>query len=361
MSETSYRGRRAVSIENEHVRVTMLVEGGHIAELLHKKTGVNPLWTPPWPSIEPSTFDPSKHAATYGAHAESKLLSGLMGHNLCMDIFGGPSAEEAAAGMTPHGEASIVPYSLRGEGEVLEARAVFPMAQLAFRRVIRLAGAVAIIEEEVENVSPLDKPTAWTQHATLGAPFVECGKTELRASATKSRVYETDFAGEFGVMQPGADFDWPHAPLKSGGARDLRRYTDAPASGGLTTHLMDTNRDQAFVVAWHPGTEVACGYVWQRPDFPWLAIWEENRGRKIAPWNGETVTWGLEFGVNPMPESRRQMIDRGSMFGVPGYRWIPAKSKVAVRYCAFVTNSPKIPEDVTWDEEGGLQLHLMLR
>jgi hypothetical protein len=62
-----------------------------------------------------------------------------------------------------------------------------------------------------------------------------------------------------------------------------------------------------------------------------------------------------------MPESRRQMIDRGSMFGVPGYRWIPAKSKVAVRYCAFVTNSPKIPEDVTWDEEGGLQLHLMLR
>ncbi|MBL8232659.1 MAG: hypothetical protein JNL98_29440 [Bryobacterales bacterium] len=354
MSETTYRGRRAVSVENERIRVTMLVEGGHIAELLHKSSGVNPLWTPPWPSIEPSSFDPAKHTATYGAHAESKLLSGLMGHNLCMDIFGGPSPEETAAGMTPHGEASIAAYELGEVNGTLTAKASFPMAQLAFTRTIRTAGNVAIIEEEVENIAPLDKPTAWTQHATLGAPFVERGKTALRASATKSRVYEADFAGEFGFMQPGADFHWPHAPLKNGGTRDLRQYTSAAASGGLTTHLMDPAREQAFVLAWHPDTKVLCGYVWQRADFPWLAIWEENHGRKVAPWNGDTLTWGLEFGVNPMPEPRRQMIERGSMFGVPGYRWIPAKSKAVVRYCAFVTNAAAIPEQVTWDGEAGL-------
>lgn len=354
MGETTYRGRRAVSIENEQIRVTMLVEGGHIAELLDKATGVNPLWTPPWPSIEPSTFDPEKHAATYGDHAESRLLSGLMGHNLCMDIFGGPSAEEAAAGMTPHGEASIVPYQLKVENGVLSAVATFPMAQLSLRRTIRLAGHLAIIEEEVENLAPLDKPTAWTQHATLGAPFIERGKTALRATATRSRVFETDFAGDYGFMAPGADFDWPQVPLKAGGTRDLRLYTDAPASGGLTTHLMNPQRDQAFFAAWHPETTVLCGYVWQQADFPWMAIWEENHGRKAAPWNGETLTWGLEFGVNPMPESRRQMIDRGSMFGAPGYRWIPAKSRVKVRYCAFVTTASAIPDSVEWDGEAGL-------
>ncbi len=44
----TYHGRRAKSIENDTIRVTVLREGGHIAEILHKPSGINPLWTPPW-------------------------------------------------------------------------------------------------------------------------------------------------------------------------------------------------------------------------------------------------------------------------------------------------------------------------
>ena len=97
MIRTQYRNRRAVQLENSEVRITVLEEGGHVAEILHKASGVNPLWAPPWPSIEPSTYDPARHSE-YGGHAESRLLAGIMGHNLCLDIFGGPSAEEAAPG-----------------------------------------------------------------------------------------------------------------------------------------------------------------------------------------------------------------------------------------------------------------------
>src|SRR5580704_603368 len=99
----TYRNRRAASIENQSLRVTVLCDGGHIAEILHKASGVNPLWTPPWPSMEPSTYNAATHTA-YGSGVESKLLAGIMGHNLCLDIFGGPSAEEAAAGLGVHGE-----------------------------------------------------------------------------------------------------------------------------------------------------------------------------------------------------------------------------------------------------------------
>ena len=66
MTEISYRNRRAFQIENETLRVTLLAEGGHVAEILHKGAGVNPLLTPPWPSIEPSAYDPRKHPQ-YGA------------------------------------------------------------------------------------------------------------------------------------------------------------------------------------------------------------------------------------------------------------------------------------------------------
>ena len=52
----------------------------------------------------------------------------------------------------------------------------------------------------------------------------------------------------------------------------------------------------------------------------------------------------MEFGVSPMPESRREMIDRGRLFDVPTYRWIPAKSRVEVEYWAIIREADVIPE-----------------
>src|SRR5690349_7717567 len=217
MPHTTYRDRRAVSIENDLVRLTVLAEGGHIAEIADKASGTNPLWTPPWPSIEPSTFDAAKHTA-YGADAESKLLAGIMGHNLCMDFFGGPSPEEAAAGLTVHGEASVAPYEIAASPLELTMRARFPVAQLAFERRVRLrADSRAVhIAETVENLAGADRPIGWTQHVTLGPPFLECGATQFRASATRSKVFESDF-GVTAYLKTGAIFDWPHAPRKDGG------------------------------------------------------------------------------------------------------------------------------------------------
>ena len=61
MAEFTYRGRRAHQIENEWLRVVMTVEGGHIAEITHRMTGINPLWAPPWPTMEPSKWDRLKN------------------------------------------------------------------------------------------------------------------------------------------------------------------------------------------------------------------------------------------------------------------------------------------------------------
>ena len=318
MAETRYRGRRATSIENDLVRITVLHEGGHIAEILDKPSGVNPLWTPPWESIEPSTYDARKHPE-YGADAESKLLSGIMGHNLCMDIFGGPSAEEAAAGLTVHGEASVAVYEVTAVDGELTERARLPQAQLRVERRIRLAGRIVEIAEAVENEAITDRPIAWTEHVTLGPPFLEKGVPEFRAPVTQSQVLEK-------------------------GCGDLRRYTDAPVSGGFTTHLMDPARDTAFFVAWSPRSRLALAYIWRRADFPWLGVWEENYSRTGAPWNGRTLTRGMEFGASPMPETRRQMIARGSLFGVPAFRWIPARTRVEVSYRAVLSQAEAVDE-----------------
>src|SRR5215212_1222834 len=132
-----YRGRRAAAVENDALRVTVLEQGGHIAEIFDKRSGVNPLWTPPWTSIEPSTYSRSRHHE-YGDGTDAILLAGIMGHNLCLDIFGGPSDAEAAAGLTPHGEASVVPYELTVAGTIMTTAADLPSAGLRVAREIAL-------------------------------------------------------------------------------------------------------------------------------------------------------------------------------------------------------------------------------
>jgi hypothetical protein len=347
MAYESFHGRRARRLENDQLRVTLLVEGGHLAEILDRASQVNPLWIPHWPTIEPSAYDRVRHAM-YGGASDGKLLAGIMGHNLCLDVFGPGSDAETAAGLTAHGESSVAAYSMHGSESELFCSVMLPAAQLHFVRRLRLAGRVLLIHETVENIAPTDRPIAWTQHVTLGAPFLVKGETQFRSTATRSKTMEQDFTGGVTWMRENAEFNWPLAPRRDGGLEDLRVYTREPASGGYTAHLMDPEREQAWFAAWSPASKLAVGYVWRQSDFPWMGIWEENGSRRQSPWNGRELTRGMEFGVSPFPETRRAMIERGRMFGVPCYRWVEAKSKLEVDYCAFLLPAAQPPESVVW-------------
>lgn len=345
MTTVPYRGRRAARIENADLRVTVLEEGGHIAEIFDKAAGVNPLWTPPWPTIEPSAYGPA-HAALYGSGSDAPLLAGIMGHNLCLDIFGPPSAEEAQAGLTAHGEGAVAPYELSVHGDALVARAHFPIAGLDFERHIMLRARRLHIRETLVNRSAIDRRIGWTQHVTLGPPFLERGTTRFRASASRSKVFETPFGAD-DYLQPGAEFDWPMAPAMEGPPVDLRVFGERPRSSGYTAHLMN-RRETAFFVAFSPSLELALAYVWKASDFPWLGIWEENHSRQQPPWNGQTLTRGMEFGVSPMPETREAMVKRGRLFGVPTFRRMASGESIAVEYYVLLQRAEVIPESIAW-------------
>src|SRR5262249_38627693 len=157
----NYRGRRATAIENDRIRVTVLAEGGHIAEVLDKETGVNPLWTPPWPSIEPSAFDPIRDRDAYGSGPDAKLLAGILGHNVCLDLFGGPSTDEQTAGLTAHGEAPVASYAVSAATDALTMHATLPLAQLRFERRIELHDRAVRIDERIESLCAFDRPIGW--------------------------------------------------------------------------------------------------------------------------------------------------------------------------------------------------------
>ncbi len=146
--------------------------------------------------------------------------------------------------MPVHGEGPIAVYevsSLHLPANEITLTARLPLAQLRFSRTLRLVGGspVVLISETVENLSHSDRPIAWTQHVTLGPPFLESGKTQFRMPATRSKVGDANFNDNLGPYVPDAEFNWPFCPLKIGGVEDFRTYTKGPVSGGFTTHLMD--------------------------------------------------------------------------------------------------------------------------
>jgi hypothetical protein len=52
----------------------------------------------------------------------------------------------------------------------------------------------------------------------------------------------------------------------------------------------------------------------------------------------------MEFGVSPFPESRREMVDRGRLFGVPTYRWLPARTVLEAEYWIVCRPADAVPE-----------------
>lgn len=361
MRWVDYRGRRAVEIENADLVVTVLKEGGHIASIARKKghsSGVNPLWTPPWSAIEPSIYQASPgEYPEFGTTDEAPILASIMGHNICLDTYGGPSPEEAAAGIPIHGEGPLMQYEIEEiSAHEICCSALLPLAQLRFTRTLRLhdSGCCVHVYETVANLSASDRPIAWTQHVTLGPPFVEHGRTQCFLTATRSQVLDADFGGK---LRPGAEFDWPRCPDTEGGEQNLSNFTNAAASGEFTTHLADTRLDHSAFAVFSPSHKLLLGYTWNREEFPWICRWVENRARKDAPWNNRTVTFAIEFGVSPVIESRRAMVERGSQWGQPTFRWVPANSQIEASYCAFLIDADSLPTSVDWKPDSDARVH----
>ena len=346
MPQTTYRNRKAVSIENDDLRVTVTIEGGHIAEVFSKAAGVNPLWTPHWPSSEPSDFGPAQ-AALFGNGVEATLLCGILGHNTCLDLFGGPSPAEAAAGMTAHGEASVLPYDITEEGNTLHCRLHMPLAELDFERTITLHGADVLIHEKVTNRTAMERPLAWTQHVTLSPPFLDPATTQFRMNADRGAVIEADL-GEAPYLAAGKKFAWPHAPLADGqGTHNLQNMKpDAPASSYAALRMIAAATSVGWT-AWSPAWNLAFSYVWDPADFPWLGLWEENRSRSFSPWNNTGIARGMEFGTSPFPESRRAMVERGRLLDTPTYKWLPALGELTATYWIRTAITESIPETVS--------------
>jgi len=338
-------GRSGFRLQADWGYVSVLEGGGHICELnLNACDGVNPLWLPPWETIDPTQYAVAKHARTYGPPPDGRLLAGIAGHSLSFDHFGPPSPEETAAGLTTHGEAPALKWDIQKHAKSpkphLQYGLTLPEARIRFSRKLTLdpRNAVIYCEEEAVNLSPYDRPISWNEHVTFGPPFLEAGITWFDMPATRAKVCPASYSSRFS-LQPEAEFTWPNAPTKNRKRINLRTMP-AKRFGHYTAQLLNPELEIAFIAACNPRLKLLVVYAFRRADFPWVGNWEERHNRTAAPWRGKTFCRGMEFSTTPFPIPRRETIDQGPLFGQTTYRWLPAKSKTQIRFLILLFAAP---------------------
>jgi hypothetical protein len=383
-AKTQWQGREAYTLSNGLLQMVNLTGGGHIAELRYADSSgfptLNPLWIPNWKGIEPFQYRAKTHARRYGPMLEGKLLSGIAGHNICLDYFGPPSEEEAAQGLSTHGEAPSLKW--RKSNARLTRRQLsltlsvhLPEAGLQFSREIEMRAGESVVyfKETVTNERKLDQFFHWTQHATLAPPFVAPEDGRVFMSATKGITSPAGYGGK-ALLESGREFHWPIAPGSSttpspgpppdevhrdaahplpqggegrnwgafsGGEVDLSRCLIKKGLGIIASLLLDPARDVQFVAALNTRYRLLFAYCFHRADYPWVTIWEENCARENPPWNGQAQTRGLEFGSAPLPVTRREAFTRGPIFGTPTFSTVPARGRLTIPYVAFLVHLPE--------------------
>jgi len=325
-----FQGRPALVLSNDIIEVTVLPFGGAIASIVLKDDGgkMNPMWD----------------ALRAGREAGRAPRAGrAVGHFVCVDGFGPVSAEEREAGLPGHGEAHTLPWVLRSakkEGRVARLVQSVQLSRVheVYTRTMEIADGenVVHVRGTLENLLDFDRPVRWTEHATIGSPFLEPGVTVVDMSRNRAmtRPDRGDRPGVIHRLPAGEEFEWPMAPSAEGEKIDLRAAPVSPNSLDHTGHLMDPDQRLAYVTALHPKKRLLLGYIFKQAESPWLQIWESYPPTGV-------MARGLEFGTQAFDRPARQVISQNRLFGALLYRWLPAKGRIETSFLMFWTPTPE--------------------
>ena len=81
-------------------------------------------------------------------------------------------------------------------------------------------------------------------------------------------------------LSPDQAYDWPLAPLRSGGTRDLSLYPEDRCMA-LATTLLEPDGEHAFIAVSNPKLGLLLVYVFPHEVFPWTTLWYEHEAAEL--------------------------------------------------------------------------------
>lgn len=276
-------GWRAVTLENECLRVTVLPDkGADVVEIVDRATGVDPLFKAPW-RLQPPGSPPRD-----GSEGRAFLENYEGGWQ---ELFPNAQDEARYGGQTIpfHGEVATLPWS----AETTEAGVTFSVdcrcTPFRLERTMALEGDAVVLAERVTNQADEAAHFVWGHHCVVGPPFLEAG-CRLRVAATTLTTREEAWE-DTDRLERGQRATWPHGRLRSGGTVDLS-VVPGPETA---THddVYVTGLAEGRVEVENPRLGLAFRLEWDARLFPWIVAWQPYGGAEAMPLRG-TYALGIE-------------------------------------------------------------------
>jgi hypothetical protein len=313
MAEPSLEGRKQVVLEGKAAMVSVDMAGGSIADFHLNDQKLNPLtWN-------------------YPEKGDSKPRT--IGHFVCFDRWGQPSAQEGKNGMPFHGEATAVvwetlspPTRLRGV-IVTEMRCRLPIGGMELKRTMELVenSALCRVREEITNLNKLGRVYNIVQHPSIGPEYLD--ETVLVDTNAGKGFAQ---GGKMPTPEEPALY-WPKVVF-NGGLVDLRVLKDDHNPGVVSLVFADS-LVYGWVTAVNPDKGLLIGYLWKLTEYPWLSIWRNVQ-------NGKPAARGLEFGTTGLHQPFPVLVAKGTIFGRPLYEYIDAGETFTKSYIMFLARTP---------------------
>ncbi len=317
MTLTSFQNRPSWKIQSEVISATIMQCGGHVAETTLRATGVNPLWIQDRPTIDADQYDPLVHGSLYGDDGEGKLISGLLGHNLCTPYWGLPSESEFRCGMSCHGEPNVVRWQEQTHTpDRLRLQVILAESGLRLERTLQCVGSVVHFATTIENLLALDRPLGWCEHVTIGPPFLSSEDCHFWASLGQGYRTTVNFD---------ETFTWPEGRGQI--LCDLTRFAAQPHADLVNSYLVEAPDGFGVFATWNPRLGSLFGYVFSANEFPWLNVWENHDERR--------KTRGMEFSNTPIEGSMKKWMASPQVLGRPTFEWLDARAQLTKRFFSF--------------------------
>jgi galactose mutarotase-like enzyme len=289
--ELVLRGLRLLVIENELVRITVLLDkGADIYEFVYKPRDVDFLWRSPL-GLRPPMVSHDTRPATHGPFSD--YYEG--GWQECLPN-GGRTCTYRGVELGQHGEVWGIPWRhqiLEDSPECVSVRlwCRTPRSPYLLERTMTLRSGIPVvqIDEAVTNESNETLDLMWGHHPAYGPPFLD--ESCVLDCAAKTVVVDKNVGPE-SQLPAGARFAWPVGKTRNGRDWDVSRVTAPEKRVTEMTYLTDLQ--EGWYALTNQSKRIGVGMAFDTNVFRHLWCWQNLAGETGWPFWGRCYVMAVE-------------------------------------------------------------------
>jgi hypothetical protein len=307
LSEIKIDGMRALYLENDYLKIGVLVDrGSDIFEFRYKPKDIDFLLRLPKGIRNPQThFSQIRNTKS---QFEDYYYGGWQ---VCLP--NSPPFNYRGAELGQHGEVSLIPWTVEIMERSWEMLCIKCTAE-PLRIPIRVERIFSLVEnsrslsviETVTNIGRTSLDIMWGQHIAFGLPFLEEGVTVNTNAVTMKTEPSMPAHHRF---KRGDVYNWPNAKTKSGLSDDASKISARGTELYSDLCYLEGFGAKAFYSIKNEARNVGFGFTFDGSLFKDLWLWQERNATQDFPWWGDCYTVALEPWTSPWTSEPQKAID----------------------------------------------------